>query len=650
MYARRTLLIGYLLLFSLVFGACSKSLDETIIANEPTLPVESPTVPPSPTSSPSPAEPTPTATELPAREIHPVIVISWDGAPAQLVNDLMDSGYLPTFKALADAGLRAEYAIPVNPSLTAPSQNSISSGSLPRRTGIVSNAYHNSNDSFYWYRQGFDEVMDDAEPVWVTASRAGLTTAALFFVGGSTDHPGQTADYTISYGVRDAYSRQETLPLTPEEGWVEIPASFSPPLETGYQISRVARLNILVLDTTDDGTQNYDRVLFDINRNPGDGALQLSVGEWGSLVILPPTFAGADILVQELNEQEITFYHTGVYHNTAAPRNLLEALNLNFGFYPAGADSYALEHGWITYEDYLYLMERASTWMAEVAAWVYTTYQPDLLFTWQNPFDASGHAFYLKDPRQSGYTPEEAVVHQAYYRQAAMISDQALRLILDAVDTDSATVMLVSDHGMTPIHTEVFVNTLLEQAGLLTLDDRNYLVVEESQTFAVASGGAVNIYINLVGRETDGIVTSDEYPQIRDQVMDLFATLSDPNTGELIFQRVLAHEELDQLDLDHPNSGDVFAQAFPGYNLNGWRGWSTVFDTPRYYGQHGYDSELPEMQGIFLAAGIGIPDTGGVLQPVSVLDYAPTIAGLLGFEPAATVDGVAIEGIVYPGQ
>ena len=127
-------------------------------------------------------------------------------------------------------------------------------------------------------------------------------------------------------------------------------------------------------------------------------------------------------------------------------------------------------------------------------------------------------------------------------------------------------------------------------------------------------------------------------------------TLSDPNTAEPVFQRVITHQELAPLGLDHPNSGDVFAQAVPGYNLNGWRGWSTVFDTPRYYGQHGYDSNLPEMQAIFIAAGYGVPEPGGIIQPVSVLDYAPTIAALLGFEPAATVDGAPIKGINYSGQ
>jgi hypothetical protein len=87
--------------------------------------------------------------------------------------------------SLATVGLRAEYAKTVDPSLTVPSQYSISSGSSLARTGIVSDIYHNSKDNFYWYRRGFDEVMDEAEPVRVIASRSGLTMGALFLWTGA---------------------------------------------------------------------------------------------------------------------------------------------------------------------------------------------------------------------------------------------------------------------------------------------------------------------------------------------------------------------------------------------------------------------------------------------------------------------------------
>jgi predicted AlkP superfamily phosphohydrolase/phosphomutase len=221
--------------------------------------------------------------------------------------------------------------------------------------------------------------------------------------------------------------------------------------------------------------------------------------------------------------------------------------------------------------------------------------------------------------------------------------------MLDAFDLDRTTVLMVGDHGMAPIHSEVYVNTILEQAGLLTLDSQNYVVLEQTKAFGIASGGAVHIYINLVGREKGGgTVTADEYPTIQEQIIELFRNVVDPVSGEAVFQRVLPRSELAAIGLDHPNSGDVFAQAIPGYQLSGWRGNDYVFAPAEFYGQHGYDSSLPEMHAIFIAAGAGIPETGAIIPPVRVVDYAPTIARLLSFDPAPNVQGSPIPAIVEP--
>lgn len=606
--------------------------------------------PPGPASTAAltlPLPPTPAPTETPPPH-KSVVLISWDGAGADKMQQLMQTGHLPHFAALAAQGVQAEYALSIDPTLTAAAQNAIATGSYPSRTGIVSNSYHNPTDSFYWYRRGYDELLDQAEPVWVTASRQGLTSAAVFFNGGSPAHPGQTADYTIGYGIQDAYSKQISVALdTPADGWQgTLPQCFSPPLEGSFTIQEVSRVYLYLCDQSDDNQQNYDAVYLNTKRSLGAETPLLHTGDWSSLVLLPSSLAGADFLIQRIQADaaaaEVTLFYSGVYHNTASPRHLQEALNQQFGFFPSGADSYAMEHGWISAEENLYLLKRQARWMAEVAAWVYRTYQPDLMYTWQDAFDAAGHAFFMQDERQTGYTPELASQQQEYYLQAAQAADEALGIMLQALDLQHATLMLVSDHGMAPIHSVVYVNTILERAGLLVLDNRNYVVVDKSRAFAVASGGAVHIYINLQGHEKNGFVTQEEYPALQQQIVDLFASQVDPASGLLVFQRVLPKEDLASLHLDHLNSGDVFAQAVPGYHLDGWRGNDVVFEPALFYGQHGYDSTLPEMHALFIAAGAGVGAQGKIIPPVSVVDYAPTIAHLLGITPAPSVDGAVI--------
>ncbi|MFZ5919574.1 MAG: alkaline phosphatase family protein [Chloroflexota bacterium] len=624
-----------LALFALVLQACQPAT--------PTPPTPTPNPPTQPPATET-AEP-PTPTPEPARRS--VVLISWDGSRADLVYSLMDGGLMPNFASLAGAGLRAEYAQSIDPTLTAAAHNSISSGSFPARTGITSNSFHVTGDDFYWYRVGFGEQMDEAEPVWVTASKAGLTTAAVFFVGGSPAHEDQLADYTIGYGIQDAYSKQWNVSLSAAEGWSDVPESFSPALEGSFTIQNVGKVWLHVSDSTDDASENYDTVVLNTERSGAEPAQTLEQKEWGSLVLLPRAYSGADFLIQEITPESVTLYHTGVERNTAEPKDLLDALNAQFGPFPSGADSYALEHGWITPEDDLYLMQRQSTYMAEVAAWVYETYQPDLLLTWQDPFDSAGHQFLMVDPRQMYYSPGLAETYRGYYEQAAAIADNSLGVMLDAFDLETTTVMLAGDHGMAPIHSVVYVNTILENAGLLTLDSQNYVVLDQTKAFAVCSGGAVHVYINLVGREKGGgTVTPGEYPQVQKQIADLLTNLADPETGDPVFERVLLRSELGPLGLDSANSGDVFAQAVPGYHLDGWRGNDNVFEPADFYGQHGYDSNLPEMRTIFIAAGMGVPQLSELIPSVRIVDYAPTIAALLGFAPAPSVDGSIIPFLV----
>ena len=631
----------------------------TVGCKQPTSPVSSPPLAEFPTASPDSSlmpnqaaatqetNPASTSTAAPAK--HSVVLISWDAARVDIIDNLMQEGYLPTFSSLAATGIRAEYAQTIDPSLTAAAHNSISSGSYPAHTGITSNSFHVTGDDFYWYRVGFEQPMDNAEPIWVTASRNGLTTAAVFFPSGTPSLEQQLADYTIGYGIEDAYSTQRKVDLSAAEDWTDTPNSFSQPLAGSFSIQNVGRVYLYVIDSTDNKAQDYDTVVLNTTRSGNKPAISLGVSQWGSLILLEHAYAGAEFLIQEITPESVTLYHSGVEHNTATPTDLLDAINQKYGCFPAGGDSYALEHGWISEEDFMYQLERQSEYMAEVTAWVYTTYHPDLLLTWQDPFDSAGHQFFMTDTRQLNYSPERAQQYQGYYDQAAKVADQSLALMVSVFDMDNTTLLLVGDHGMAPIHSIVYVNTLLEKAGLLSLDTQNNVVLSKTKAFAIASGGAVHIYINLTGREKGGgTVTEEQYPAIQRQIIGIFTALVDPNTSKPVFQRVLARNELATLGLDHPNSGDVFAQAVPGYHLDAWRGNDFIFAEADFYGQHGYDSSLPEMQTMFMAAGQGINQSGTVIPPVNVVDYAPTIAHLLSFDPAGTVDGSVIPYFLQP--
>ncbi|MGC8780660.1 MAG: alkaline phosphatase family protein, partial [Anaerolineae bacterium] len=370
-----------------------------------------------------------------------------------------------------------------------------------------------------------------------------------------------------------------------------------------------------------------------------------AAGDWGSFIINRRIVSGADFKITDPDLAHFRLFQSAANYNAAAPAGLLRAINARFGFFPPSPDYYALERGWITPEDYLAMARRQSSYQIEVARWIWETYAPDLMFAYQAVIDETQHQFLLVEADQPGYTPEKARQFAAYRRQGARIVDENLGRLLEAVDLNQTTILIVSDHGMAPIHGEVNVNTILEQAGLLKLyAGKTDVDVPNTKAIAFTSGAAGHIYINLKGREKAGTVAEAEAAGLIETISSLLKAVADPQTGRPVFARVVKRADLADLGLDSPASGDLFIQAAPGWALADARGAKNVFNKVAYFGQHGYDPTLAPLHAIFYAAGRGIRP--GAIEPVRLIDVAPTIARLLGFPPAATVDGQPIVAVL----
>ena len=113
------------------------------------------------------------------------LLISIDGFRA----DYLQRGQTPVIAGLAAEGVRANGMRPSFPSLTFPNHYTLVTGLRPDRSGIVDNNMEDparpgvtfsmgnievSHDPFWW---------DQAEPLWVTAERAGFRTATMFWPG-----------------------------------------------------------------------------------------------------------------------------------------------------------------------------------------------------------------------------------------------------------------------------------------------------------------------------------------------------------------------------------------------------------------------------------------------------------------------------------
>jgi predicted AlkP superfamily pyrophosphatase or phosphodiesterase len=166
-----------------------------------------------------------------APALQPVtILVSIDGFRA----DYLERGVTPVLSALAENGVSAAMR-PSFPSKTFPNHWAIVTGATPDRSGIIANRMEDprrpgevfamaSTDPFWW---------NGAEPIWVTAERAGLRTATMFWPGSNVawgEEPGERPRDWHQYN--EAVSNRQRVDAVLD--WLRRPAASRPAFVTLY--------------------------------------------------------------------------------------------------------------------------------------------------------------------------------------------------------------------------------------------------------------------------------------------------------------------------------------------------------------------------------------------------------------------------------
>ena len=172
----------------------------------------------------------PSHTSVGVRERDYVVLVSFDG----FRRDYLDRYDTPHFDALGDSGMAADALIPVFPSQTFSGHHSIATGLYPSRHGIIDNRFFDpTRNEVFNYRER--EVVQDGswyggEPIWVTAERQGVTTAAYFFPGTEAAIGGTRPSHWYPYesGVPNRRRVEQAIE------WLQLPHDERPHLITLY--------------------------------------------------------------------------------------------------------------------------------------------------------------------------------------------------------------------------------------------------------------------------------------------------------------------------------------------------------------------------------------------------------------------------------
>ncbi len=167
------------------------------------------------------------ATQSATKDAPIVVMVGIDG----LRWDAIDRHPAPTLSLLAKYGVRAQGLIPAMPSTTFANFYSIATGLYTEHTGIVSNLAYSRQTGRLMERDTHGEAeWWGGEPIWVTAEKQGLTTAAMFWLGSEAEIAGKRPTHWFPY----EHNKPKEERVAQVLDWLAMPEETRPRLITLY--------------------------------------------------------------------------------------------------------------------------------------------------------------------------------------------------------------------------------------------------------------------------------------------------------------------------------------------------------------------------------------------------------------------------------
>jgi len=222
--------------------------------------------------------------------------------------------------------------------------------------------------------------------------------------------------------------------------------------------------------------------------------------------------------------------------------------------------------------------------------------------------------------------------------------DKMVGRVIDRLD-DQTVLMVMSDHGFKQFTREINLNTWLHQNGYLKLKEgadgsKEWLGdVDWSGTRAYAMGLA-GIYMNIKGRESQGIVNpGEEAEALKKELIRSFTGLPDPKKKQPAINRIYSTTEV----LNGPyldNAPDLIVGYNPGYraawdSVTGKIGKHVLSDNEKAWGaDHCIDPEF--VPGVLFTS-IKINN-----EKPAIIDIAPTVLELFGIPVPKYMEGKSL--------
>ncbi|MCI4398210.1 MAG: alkaline phosphatase family protein [Acidobacteria bacterium] len=257
------------------------------------------------------------------------------------------------------------------------------------------------------------------------------------------------------------------------------------------------------------------------------------------------------------------------------------------------------------------------------------------------------------DPKHPMYDAAKAPQYQEEMRKAYERMDKIVGEAMEKMPKD-ATLIVLSDHGFASFRRAVNYNrwlvdngymTLKADTGVMTLqdlfDDNRLLFknVDWSKTKVYALGLG-NLYINLKGREREGIVNPGaEYDAIVKDLKEKLPRIVDPKDGSNPVKAVYTRDEMYK-GYDPDLTADLRVSNTPGYRVSWQTSLGGVPEALLEDNLKAWSGDHCSMDPSF------VPGMFFCNRPIekepNMLDMAPSVLGLLGVPLPKGLEGAPI--------
>ncbi len=319
-----------------------------------------------------------------------------------------------------------------------------------------------------------------------------------------------------------------------------------------------------------------------------------------------------------------------ISHPRAYATELVEAIGL-YATRGMPFDTQAVNDGLLSDDDFLEQVRQVTAESEKMLFFELPRFQTGLLFAYFEGSDVVQHLFWRGlDPEHPLHHDPETQRHRdaipRMYEEYDALLGRA-RAALGAEDT----VVVMSDHGFGPFRRAVHLNAILRDLGFLVLKGSKTTSgellrdIDWYRTKAYALGFNA-IYLNLAGREGQGMVTAAEADTLSKIIGQALERWQDRPSGERPIKKVYRTSEL-YPGRQHVHMPDLLVGYQRGYRaswetaLGGVPAQTLISNRKKWSGDHCVDAS--EVPGVFLSS-------DPALDARSLAELGEAIDGYLG--------------------